>query len=155
FGILGVILVKLLPTQFEIVRRAMEKSIIKNTVIGFLLIVVFVIIISLFAITIVGLPISAFGLLIFLIGLMLSTLFLSFAIGKMIIQLFKRSSSNTNLNNIVSFLIGFIILNLLFVIPIPFVGQIAQIIAVSLGFGSIYYAIRKKESLITSSKSNN
>ena len=153
FGILGVILVKSLPIQFDIVRLAMKKSIIKNTVIGFLLIIVFVIVILLSAITIVGLPISVFGLLIFLIGLMLSTLFLSFAIGKKIIRLFKHSSNTTNLNNITSFIIGFIILNLLFIIPIPFVGQIAQIIAISLGFGSIYYAIRKKGSLFTLSVS--
>ena len=153
FGILGVILVKLLPIQFGIVRLTMKKSIIKNTVIGFLLIIVFVFVILLSAITIVGLPISAFGLLIFLIGLMLSTLFLSFAIGKKIIRLFQHSSNTTNLNNITSFIIGFIILNLLFIIPIPFVGQIAQIIAISLGFGSIYYAIRKKESLFTLSVS--
>lgn len=147
FGILGVILVRLVPIQFNMVYLAMTKSIIKNTIVGFLLIILFVIIIPLSAITMVGLPISAFGLLIFLIGLMLSTLFLSFAIGKKIIQLFKHSSNTTIINNIVSFIIGFIILNLLFIIPIPFFGQIAQVIATSLGFGSIYYAIRKRESL--------
>jgi hypothetical protein len=149
FGILGVILVRLMPIQFDMVRLAMSRSIIKNTLVGFLLIIVFVLIIILSAITIVGLPISAFGLLIFFIGLMLSTLFLSFAIGKKIIQLFKHSPNTTNLNNIVFFITGFIILNILFIVPIPFFGQIAQIIAVSLGFGSIYYAIRKRESLFT------
>jgi hypothetical protein len=153
FGILGVILVRLMPIQFDMVYLAISKSIIKNTLVGFLLIIVFVLIIPLSAITIVGLSISAFGLLIFLIGLMLSTLFLSFAIGKKIIQLFKQSSNTSTLNNIISFLIGFIILNLLFILPIPFFGQIAQVIAVSLGFGSIYYAIRKKESLSTLSVS--
>ena len=100
---IGVILVKLMPIQFDMVRLAMTKSIIKNTLVGFLLIIVFVLIIPLSAITIVGLPISAFGLLIFLIGLMLSTLFLSFAIGKKIIRLFKHSSNTTILNNIIFF----------------------------------------------------
>ena len=38
-------------------------------------------------------------------------------------------------------------------VPISFVAQIAQIIVISLGFGSIYYAIRKKESLFTLSVS--
>jgi hypothetical protein len=155
FGILGVILVRLLPIQFDRVYVAMKKSIIKNTLIGFLLIIVFVLLITLSAITIVGLPISAFGLLIFLVGLMASTLFVSFAIGKKIIQLFRHSSNTTTLNNIVSFIIGFIILNLLFIAPLPFFGQIAQAISVSLGFGSIYYAIRKKEPLFTSSVSKN
>jgi hypothetical protein len=155
FGILGVLLVRILPNQFNMVHVTMTRSIIKNTLIGFLLIIVFAIIILLSGITIVGLPIAAFGLLIFLVGLMVSTLFVSFAIGKKIIRLFRRSSNTNTLNNAVSFIVGFIILNLLFIAPFPLFGQIAQLIAVSLGFGSIYYAIRKKQSLIPSSVSKN
>ena len=45
FGILGIILVKLLPNQFDSVRLVMKKSIIKNTVVGFLLIILFVVVI--------------------------------------------------------------------------------------------------------------
>ena len=136
FGILGIILVKLLPNQFDSVRLVMKKSIIKNTVVGFLLIILFVVVIVLSAITVVGMPVSAFGLLILLIGLILSSLMVSFVIGKKILELLGRKSSGGDIHNISSFLIGFAILNLLYIVPIPYFGQIAQVIVTSMGFGS-------------------
>jgi len=151
FGILGVILVKLLPNQFDSVRLVMKKSIIKNTIVGFLLIILFVVVIVLSAITVVGMPVSAFGLLVLLIGLILSSLMVSFAIGKKILKLLGRESSG-DINNISSFLIGFVLLNLLYIVPIPYVGQIAQVIVTSLGFGTIYYTIRKSRSPVPNDK---
>ena len=151
FGILGVILVKLLPKHFDLVRLVMKKSIIKNTVIGFLLIILFVVVIVLSAITVVGIPVSAFGLLVLLIGLMLASLIVSFALGKKILELLGRKSSG-DINNISSFLIGFVIINLLYMVPIPYFGQIAQVIVISLGFGAIYYAVRISRTPDTSDK---
>ena len=145
FGILGVILVKLLPNQFDAVRLVLKKSVIKNTVVGFLLIILFVVVIILSAITVVGLPVSAFGLLVLLVGLILSSLIVSFAIGKKILELLGRRSSRDT-NNISSFLIGFVILNLLYIVPLPYFGQIAQVIVTSIGFGAIYYTVRKSRS---------
>ena len=151
FGILGVILVKLMPNQFDSVQMVMKKSTIKNTVVGFLLIILFVIMIILLAITVVGMPISAFGLLVLFVGLILSSLMVSFALGKKILELLGRRSSR-DINNIISFLIGFTILNLLYIVPIPYFGQIAQIVVISMGFGAIYYAIRAGRSTVTHGK---
>jgi cytoskeletal protein CcmA (bactofilin family) len=123
FGILGIILVKLLSNQFDSVRLVMKKSVIKNTVVGFLLIILFVVVIVLSAITVTGMPVSAFGLLVLLIGLILSSLMVSFALGKKILELLGRKSSR-DVSNISSFLIGFVILNLLYIVPIPYFGQI-------------------------------
>ena len=147
FGILGVILVKLMPNQFDSVQMVMKKSTIKNTVVGFLLIILFVIMIILLAITVVGMPISAFGLLVLFVGLILSSLMVSFALGKKILELLGRRSSR-DINNVISFLIGFTMLNLLYVVPIPYFGQIAQIVVISMGFGAIYYAIRASRSTV-------
>lgn len=147
FGILGVILVKLLPTQFNSVQLVMKKSIIKNTVVGFLLIILFVIIIVLLAITVVGMPMSAFGLLVLLTGLILSSLMVSFALGKKILELLGRRSSR-DIHNIISFVIGFIILNLLYMVPIPYFGQIIQVIVISMGFGAIYYTVRARRATV-------
>ncbi len=149
FGILGIILVKMLPNQFDAVRLVIRKSIIKNTVVGFLLIVLFVVVIVLSAITVVGLPVSAFGLLVLLMGLTLSSLMISFALGKKILELLGRKSSR-DINNISSFLIGFVILNLLYLVPIPYFGQIAQVIVTSIGFGAIYYTVRNSRSFVSS-----
>ena len=145
FAILGVILVKLLPIQLEAVRTVMRKSLIKNTLIGFLLIILFVVVIILSAITVIGLPVAAFGILVLLVGLILSSLVVSFVIGKKILELLGRKSSR-DINNITSFLIGFVILNLLYIVPIPYFGQVAQTIVISMGFGTIYYAVRKSQS---------
>ncbi len=152
FGILGIILVKLLPNQFESVQLVKKKSIIKNTVVGFLLIILFVVVIILSAITVVGIPVSAFGLLVLLIGLILSSLMVSFAIGKKILELLGRKSTGGDINNISSFLIGFAILNLLYIVPIPYFGQIAQVIVASMGFGAIYYTVRKSRSFVSNDK---
>jgi hypothetical protein len=151
FGILGIILVKLLPIQFDSVRLVMNKSIIKNTVVGFLLIILFVVVIVLSAITVVGMPVSAFGVLVLLIGLILSSLMVSFALGKKILELLGRKSSG-DINNISSFLIGFAILNLLYIAPIPYFGQIVQVIVTSMGFGAICYTVRKSRSTISTDK---
>lgn len=151
FGILGIILVKLLPNHFDSVRLVMKKSVIKNTVVGFLLIILFVVVIVLSAITVVGMPVSAFGLLVLLIGLILSSLMASFAIGKKILELLGRKSSG-DINNISSFLIGFAILNLLYIVPIPYFGQLAQVIVTSIGFGAIYYTVRKNRSPVSNDK---
>jgi hypothetical protein len=151
FGILGIILIKLLPNQFDSVRLVMNKSIIKNTVVGFLLIILFVVVIVLVAITVVGMPVSAFGVLVLIIGLILSSLMVSFALGKKILELLGRKSSG-DINNISSFLIGFVILNLLYVVPIPYFGQIAQVIVISMGFGAICYTVRKSRSTVYNDK---
>jgi cytoskeletal protein CcmA (bactofilin family) len=151
FGILGIILVKLLPNQFDSVRLVMNKSIIKNTVVGFLLIILFVVVIVLVALTVVGMPVSAFGVLVLIIGLILSSLMVSFALGKKILELLGRKSSG-DINNISSFLIGFVILNLLYIVPIPYFGQIAQVIVTSMGFGAICYTVRKSRSTVYNDK---
>jgi cytoskeletal protein CcmA (bactofilin family) len=152
FAVLGVILVKLLPNQFESVRLVMKKSIIKNTVVGFLLIILFVVVIVLSAITVVGLPVSAFGLLVLLIGLILSSLMVSYVIGKKILELLGRKSTGGDGHNIISFLIGFAILNLLYIVPIPYFSQIAQVIVTSIGFGAICYTVHKSRSPISNDK---
>jgi hypothetical protein len=49
-------------------------------------------------------------------------------------------------------LIGFVILNLLFIVPIPYFGQIAQVIVTSMGFGAICYTVRKSRSTVYNDK---
>ena len=129
----------------------MNKSIIKNTVMGFLLIILFVVVILLSAITVVGMPVSAFGLLVLLIGLILASIVVSFTLGKKILELLGRKSSG-DINNISSFLIGFAILNLLYIVPIPYFGQIVQVIVTTMGFGAICYTVRRGRSTISTNK---
>jgi hypothetical protein len=76
----------------------------------------------------------------------------SFVIGKKILGLLGRKSSGGDINNISSFLIGFALLNLLYIVPIPYFGQIAQVIVTSIGFGAIYYTVRKGRSSVSNDK---
>jgi hypothetical protein len=133
FLILGIILLKLFPVQFLKVDEEIGKSTLLKTVVGFVLIIVSMVVIILVAITVIGLPIAAIMAMLFIIALMLSTIFVSFAAGKKILDQLKLKTGNTWI-----FVLGFIILNILFIIP--YAGGLIQIVAMSLGFGAVYYA---------------
>jgi len=145
FLILGIVLLKLFPTQFFIVEEEVRKSPVKNTLVGFVLIIASVILIILLAVTVIGFPVALIMGMLFIIALMLSSLFVSFAVGRKIVDLFKVKT-----NDILIFVLGFIILNLLF--RIPYAGVLIGIVAISLGFGAIIYALRKNWQSITTSR---
>ncbi|MGB8217028.1 MAG: hypothetical protein WCE94_06980 [Candidatus Methanoperedens sp.] len=136
FLILGIILLKLFPVQFFKVEEEIRESTLFKTVIGFVLIIVSAVVIILVAITVIGLPVAAIMAMLFIIALMLSTIFVSFTAGKKILDQFKIKTGDTWI-----FVVGFIILNILF--RIPYAGGLIQIVAISLGFGGVYFASRE------------
>ncbi|RJS79932.1 hypothetical protein CW713_07925 [Methanophagales archaeon] len=136
FLIIGIIFIKLFPTQFFIIEEGVRKSPVKNTLVGFVLIIASVIVIILLSVTIVGFPVALIMGMLFIIALMHSCLFVSFAVGRKIVDLFK-----VKLNNLLIFVLGFVILSLLF--RIPYAGVLIVIVAISLGFGAIIYALRE------------
>ena len=146
FLIIGIILLKLFPAQFFIVEEEVRKSPVKNTLVGFVLIIASIILIILLAVTIIGFPVALIMGMLFIIALMLSSLFVSFAVGRKIVDLFKFKFET---NDLLIFVLGFIILSLLF--RIPYVGVLIGIVAISLGFGAIIYALRKNWQSITTS----
>jgi hypothetical protein len=101
-----------------------------------------VILIAVLAVTLVGFPIALIMGMLFIIALMLSSLFVSFAVGRAIINALKFET-----NDVVIFVIGFVILSVLF--RIPYAGVLIGIVALSLGFGAIVYAVRKNWQSIT------
>jgi len=153
FLIIGIILLKLFPAQFFIVEEEVRKSPVKNTLVGFVLIIASVILIILLSVTVmiillsvtvIGFPVALIMGMLFIIALMLSTLFVSFTVGRKIVDLFKVKT-----HDILIFVLGFIILSLLF--RIPYAGVLIGIVAISLGFGAIIYALRKNWQSITTS----
>lgn len=136
FLILGIIFLRLFPVQFFKVEEEIRKSTLLKTAVGFVLIIVSAIVIILVAVTIIGLPVAAVMAMLFIIGLMLSTIFVSFTLGKKILELFKLKTGD-----MWTFLLGFIILSLLFIIP--YAGGLIQVVAISLGFGALIYAVRE------------
>jgi hypothetical protein len=133
--ILGLLLVRYLPAGFISVDNEIRSSPALKTIVGFLLLIAAFIAICLVAMTVVGLPIAFAALLLILLAWMLSGIFVAFSLGRWIGGRAKVSQSN-----LVLFLIGFIILNVVFLLP--YIGGIVGLLSLSMGFGAFLYAAR-------------
>ncbi len=143
FLILGIILLKVFPAQFVSVEEEVRKSLLRDTVVGFALIIVSILAIFILAITVIGFPVATVLGMLFIIALMLSSLVVSFALGRTIVDALSIKT-----NDILIFILGFVIVSLLF--RIPYAGWFIRIVALSLGFGAIMYAVRNNWQRITS-----
>ena len=143
FLILGIVLLKLFPAQFMGVVTEVRGSPLRNAVVGFALIIVSTVVIFVLAITVVGFPLAAVMGMLFIIALMLSSIFVSFALGRVLSDALKVKP-----HDLLIFVIGFVLLALLFHIPVA--GMLIGFVALSLGFGSILYAVRNSWQRITS-----
>lgn len=135
FLILGLLLIRGFPDLFAAVVRQVEKSPILLTVLGFVAIVVSAILLVIVAITVVGLPIALVGGLLFIVALMISSLFVAYALGDVVVSRAGRRPGRAWI-----FVLGFVILQIL--IFVPLLGTIVQVVAVSLGYGGLLYALR-------------
>jgi len=135
FLILGLLLVRFLPGPFSAVVREVERSPIVLTVLGFIAIIATAIVLLIVAVTVIGIPIALVGGLLFIVALMISSLFVAYALGDAI-----TSRAGWTPGRMGIFVLGFVILQILFFIPL--LGTIVQIVAVSLGYGGLLYALR-------------
>jgi len=142
FLILGLVLLKVFPAQFRRVEEEVRKSPLRDTAVGFVLIIVSIVVIFLLTITVIGFPVAAVMAMLLIVAVMLSSLFVSFALGRTIVNLL-----NVKTNDMLIFILGFVILSLLFQIPVA--GWLIRIVAVSLGFGAILYAVHENWERIT------
>lgn len=136
FFILGLLLLKLFPALLPGIDEEVRRSPVKYTLVGFALLSAAVLLIVILAITVVGLPLAALLGLLMLIALMLASLFVSFALGRTLLGLLKLQTSE-----LVIFIIGFILLTLLF--QLPHLGWLIRLLALSLGVGALFYFVRK------------
>lgn len=132
--ILGLIIIRCAPARYEAVLAEVRKSPVVKTVVGFVGILVAFIIFVLLAITVVGLPVAVTGFLLVIIGLILSVLFVSSVFGGLIFSWIHYEGKDW-----LAYIVGFIVLNILFRIPVA--GAVILVIAVSLGFGALVYAV--------------
>lgn len=133
--ILGLILLRYIPAMFAAVDREIKRSPVVTTVLGFVLMIAAFIAIIIVAITVVGIPIALIAAFLLAVALMLTGTFVSFSLGRWI-----GSRLNLKYGDMALFVIGFVILNILFIIP--FVGWLIGLISLSLGFGAMLYAAR-------------
>jgi hypothetical protein len=135
FFILGIVIIKLFPKQFLAVDNKLREKPAVNILVGFVMILVSAAVIILLAITLIGLPLAAIMAMLFIISLMLSTIFVSHSLGKKIINWFGGKGKP-----VFSFILGTIVLIILSMLPI--IGWVILAIAVSLGYGAIFYSVR-------------
>jgi hypothetical protein len=140
--ILGLILLRYLPSLFFAVDGEIRRSPVVTTVLGFVLMIAAFIAIIIVAITVIGIPIALIALFLLIVALMLTGIFVSFSLGRWI-----GSRMNLKYGDMALFVIGFVVLNILFLIP--FVGWLIGLISVSLGFGAILYAARNQLSIMS------
>ncbi|MFB3764277.1 MAG: hypothetical protein ACE14P_03405 [Methanotrichaceae archaeon] len=135
YFILGLIMLRYIPGIFADLDREIKTSTAVRTIIGFVAIIVSIIVIFIIAITVVGLPIAVIMGLLFIASLMLTGIFVSFSLGRWI-----GGRMNLKYSDMGLFVIGFVILNILFLLP--YIGGLIGLISLSLGYGAILYAVR-------------
>jgi len=141
FLLLGIILLKLFPREFRKVDAEIREHSAKKTIVGFLLMVFSAIVLLMLMITIIGIPVAIVAFVVYLVALLLSPLFVSYSIGRML------AGPSSTAGDTWLFVAGFILMNLVMIIPI--IGGLIWLIALSLGFGAMYYALlsRQKETV--------
>lgn len=133
--LLGLLGLKLFPWLFRSSEARMLRDPAIETFVGFLAIIVALILAVILAITIVGIPISVMLLLLLAVGIMLSCLLVSFTLGRRLTALLRTGTGSS-----VSFAVGYLILNMLFLLP--YVGRIFMLISVCMGVGTLLYVVR-------------
>lgn len=136
YFVLGLILVRYLPGIFREVDEEARRSPLFKILLGFVMIVAAFIAILLLMASIIGLPAALISGLLFFAALLLSGSFISFSLGSWINQKAKLKSGD-----LASFAIGFVVLNILFYLPL--LGWLIKLISVSLGLSSLIYASRR------------
>lgn len=131
--IMGLLLVKYLPGIFRVVDGEIRISTLPKTLLGFVMIISAIIAIILVAVTVVGMPIAMVSLLLFIAALMLSGTFVSYSLGRWI-----NEKARIKQGDLISFVIGFIVLNLL--THLPLVGVLVSLVSMSLGLSALLYA---------------
>ena len=140
--ILGLIILKVAPARYRVVENEVRKATVVKLVVGFVGLIVACIGILVLCLTIIGLPLALVLGLLCIIAVIFSVFFVSSALGSCILSWF-----NTGQNQWYAYIIGFVILNLLF--RVPFVGVLILVIVVSIGFGALVYAIHDHWKSIT------
>ncbi|WP_367358381.1 hypothetical protein [Methanothrix sp.] len=134
--ILGLILVKYLSPLFRMVDEEIRTSTLLKTGLGFIVVIASFIALLLVAVTVVGLPIALLSTFLMIAALMSSGMFVSYSLGRWICM-----KGNLRQGDLVCFAIGFVLLNLLFLIP--YLGGLVSIVSMSLGFAGLLYALRR------------
>ncbi|HID32171.1 MAG TPA: hypothetical protein EYP24_02200 [bacterium (Candidatus Stahlbacteria)] len=132
--LVGIILIAVVKNY---VRRVMNPLIIKpwhSLGLGFLGLVVIPVAVAILSIILVGFPFGVLGLYLYTILLYLAPIFVSLVIGELVMKFFRREGE---INLFLAFIVGFVILFVIGLIPI--IGLLVRIATLLFGAGAILF----------------
>lgn len=128
FLLFGIIIVLLMPKWTDEIAEYIKKDTLKTIGIGILAFIVVPILMIIMLITIVGIPIAIVTGLLFTLFIMFARFWVAYCIGKWI--------GKNKYSPIVTILVGALILQIIFLIPI--LSILAKIVVIFAGLGAIY-----------------
>jgi hypothetical protein len=128
--VLGIVLIAISPGAAREVESRVVSRPVPAFAIGLAALIAAVILGVLLFVTVIGIPIAVFAWLFVIAGVMVAGLVVSLALGRLI-----AGRTGIGENPYLLFVIGFVILNILYLIP--FLGGLVKFVAVCLGFGAI------------------
>jgi len=146
FLALGVVMMRMFKPVFFTLQKEFEASVLRKGVLGFLIGVASIIITVILAITGIGLPFALTISGLVSLALLFSGILVSYPLGKWITTSLGGEKQSTN--DILFFGIGYVVINILYLLPV--IGPITRLIISSLGLGITYYTAKNnKESLMS------
>lgn len=128
FLIIGILLVLIIPKWFNQIGETIQKQTLKSIGIGIIISIVAPILILIALITILGMPIAMIAGIIYVLLLAMARFWVAYCIGLWI--------GKNKFSPIITIIVGVLILQLIFLIPI--ISIIAKIIIMIIGLGAIY-----------------
>lgn len=135
FLITGLLLIKYFSGPFTAVSYAIRADPVKATLLGLGVVLISALLIILLAVSLIGIPIALLMTLVLGVVILLSGLFVSSWIGDLVVG---RLHITTNAYG--AFIIGFVILHLLFLIPV--LGALLRILTWAMGTGAFALSAR-------------
>lgn len=142
FFLLGLVFIKWFGALFSTIQKEVKESWLKKLIVGFLSILVTLVLLIILLITVVGMPFAAILAMFFVMAVMVAGIVVAYAFGEWLLNLLKVKP-----HWIVTFALGFVLVNLFFLIPVA--GFVIRVIVVSLGFGAIIYTVKNNWGKIT------
>jgi len=136
--IIGIILIALFKLYIKKTNKILKDSTWKSLGFGFLTIIVIPVVSVITLATIIGIPIAIFGVFVFLTLAYVSGIVFATGFGEWVIKLIKK---DTTISPILSFIVGFIIITL--VCLIPYLGFFVRLAVLFFGTGMIVLLVHK------------
>ncbi|MCK5289739.1 MAG: hypothetical protein KAJ56_02235 [Candidatus Aenigmarchaeota archaeon] len=131
--LIGLLIIYIMPGFIERTEKTIRTRTLKSMLFGFIGLIIIPIVAFIMIFTLIGIPLSLIIFALYIIGLYISTIFVGIALGQKILN-----RTNKKKAGILSLLIGLIALNLIFILP--YIGGLAKIISLVLGFGALIIA---------------